>query len=291
MVYILLIFMILSNAGETISYKNTKVSDSSTVLFGVTFWSLILSLPILFVAGLCGDNLNFDAISMSDVGYLLLVTVMSLFSIVFWAKASQHLPMSIAEGVSEIYIAFLTFFYWLIFGGRLSVWHIILLCLVIFACLLLAYFQNGKKVAKYNYKIGFFFLSLWVILYIIKGLIPGALAKSGMSGVVYNFVLNLLMFLITFVYMVIKKKNVFKLTKVILKDKWLMIVGICRIANHISLINLALKMNLGIVDAVSVFGLVIITLYERLIMKEKINWKCYILLAIIAVCTALLGIL
>ncbi len=284
--------MIFCNAGETIGYKNTKNQNQIDILYGVTLWSFLLSLPPLIIFAIFGKTPLFANFNFTVLAFVLLSAVFTIASIVTWASASKHLPMSIAEGVSEIYIAFLTFFSWLIFGGKLSYWHIILIALVVVACFVLAFIQNkgeGGGDKKYNYKFGFIFLSVWVVLSVIKGLIPGAVANDGMNGIVYNFILSTMMLLASLV-IILSKRKFKKTTLAVLKDPWLFVVGLCRTVSQISLIYLALKMNLGIVEAVSVFGIVIIMLYERIIMKEKISIASYIILIIIAISTAVLGI-
>ncbi len=290
MVYCLLILMIFCNAGETIGYKNTKNQNQGDVLYGVTLWSFILSLPTLIVYAIVSENSFFGNFDLFNFLFILLSACLTIASIITWSTASKHLPMSIAEGVSEIYIAFLTFFSWLFFGGRLTYWHIILIAVVVIACLVLAFIQNkGEKNVNYNYKLGFIFLAVWVTLSIIRGLIPSAVAHEGVNGIAYNFMLSSIMLFSSLIFVLSKKKFV-KTTIAVLKDPWLFVVGLCRTVSQISLIYLALKMNLGIVEAVSVFGIVIIMLYERLIMKEKISIASYIILLIIAVATAVLGI-
>ncbi len=293
MIYLLLIVMIFSNAGETIGYKNTKCQSQLDVLYGVTLWSFILSIPTLAIFLLIKSDGLFENLSWVNFAFIVIATILTISSIALWASASKHLPMSIAEGVSEIYIAFLTFFSWLLFGGKLNAWHIVLISIVVIACLVLAFIQNkGTKCAKsYNYKLGFIFLAVWVVLSIVKGLVPGALANNGMNGIAYNFILNAVMFFAVFIFIAFRRKAIFKVTKLVLRDPWLFVIGLCRIASQISLIYLALKMNLGIVEAVSVFGIVIIMLYERLIMKEKISIASYIILLIIAFATAVLGLI
>ncbi len=284
--------MVFTNAGETISYKNTKTENQFDVLFGVTLWSLILSIPSLALFLIPGSGTLFSGFDLKDLGFIALATVLAISSICLWSIASRHLPMSIAEGVSEIYIAFLTFFSWLFFGGRLTIWHIVLIVIVVVACLLLAFIQNrNNNVKSYNFKRGFLFLAFWVVVYIIRGLIPGALANSGMNGVTYNLLLNLMMFIIVLIVMIIKKRLNLKTIFTVLKDPWLFVIGLCRTSSQISLVYLALKMNLGVVDAVSVFGIVLIMLYERLIMKEKISWQSYIILVFIAIATAMLMVI
>lgn len=296
MVYCLLILMIFCNAGETIGYKNTKNENQIDILYGVTLWSFLLSIPTLIVFAIASKTSIFGNFDWVGFAFILLSAVITVASIVTWSSASKNLPMSIAEGVSEIYIAFLTFFSWLLFGGELNYLHIILIALVVIACFVLAFIQNkgdGSKKGKYNYKIGFIFLAVWVVLNIIKGLVPAVLAKDGMNGIAYNFILSSVMFLASFIILLTSKKsfkNIAKTTLSVIKDPWLFVVGLCRTASQISLIYLALKMNLGIVEAVSVFGIVLIMLYERLIMKEKISIASYIILLIIAVATAVLGI-
>lgn len=291
--YFLLIIMILTNAGETISYKNTKVKNGLDILFGVSFWSLFLSILSLPLSLCIGSGQLFENFNWINFGLISFGTVLALLSITFWAKASNDMPMSIAEGVSEIYIAFLTFFSWLLFGGVLTIWHIVLIAVVVLSCLFLAFIQNKQngKQKNYNYKRGFIFLAFWVIVYIIRGLIPGALADAGMNGIAYNFILNLLMFIVVLIIVLVKKRGSFVGLKETLKDPWLFIIGLCRTASQISLLQLAFTMNLGVVDAVSVFGIVLIMLYERFIMKEKISWQSYILLIFIAVATAALVVL
>ena len=293
MVYFLLLLMILSNAGETISYKNSKSENQLDILFGVSFWSLLLSSLAMAIFCIVDSESIVAGFHWENWLYILAFSVLGILTIIFWSKASKNLPMSIAEGVSEIYIAFLTFFSWLLFGGKLTIWHIVLILVVVVACFLLAFLQNKNKYAKekYNYKLGFIFLAVWVIIYIVRGLLPGALASSGMNGIVSNFFLCIVMQIIIIFILLIKKHSIKKATINSLKDPWLFVNGLCRMANQISLMYLAFSMNLGVVEAVSVFGIVLIMLYERFVMKEKISLLSYVILVIIAIATAALVII
>lgn len=314
--------MIFCNAGETIGYKNTKIQSQIEILYGVTLWSFLLSIPTIIIYSLVGEGQLFGNFNWVSFAFILLSACLTIASIITWASASKNLPMSIAEGVSEIYIAFLTFFSWLLFGGKLNYWHIILIAVVVLACLVLAFIQNkGGGKSKYNLKLGFIFLAVWVVLSIAKGLIPGLVAVDGLNGFAYNFVLACIMLVasVAFIFSknsfashkikryplkrsdgiklgskereeIVSNKKFLKTTISVLKDPWLFVVGFCRTASQISLIYLALKMNLGIVEAVSVFGIVLIMLYERIVMKEKISITSYIILIIIAFATAILGI-
>ena len=319
MIYILLIVMIFANAGETIAYKNTKCKSNFNIMFGVTFWSFVLSLPLLFFYLLYKSDLPFQ-IANINLLFVLSISILSLITIVCWAKVSQNMPMSIAEGVSEIYIAFLTFFCWLIFGGRLTYLHAIIIALVVFLCIALAFLQNkkysqkclikSKKLLKFNfflgfsiknnkiivkkknsnYKIGLIFLSVWVVLYVCKSILPRAVAQNNVNGLVYNFLLETMTFLFAIFLSFCKKMNFRDLFKTCL-DKWLFLIGLCKTAAHSVILYLALKMNLGIVEAVSVFGIVIVMLYERFVMKEKLNILSYILLIFIAISTCILALI
>ena len=315
----MLIIMIFANAGETIAYKNTKCKSNFNIMFGVTFWSFFLSLPLLFFYLLYKNDFTFQVTNINLL-FVLLISILSLMTIVCWAKVSQNMPMSIAEGISEIYIAFLTFFCWLIFGGRLTYLHAVIIALVVFLCIALAFLQNrkysqkclikSKKLLKFNfflgfsiknnkiivkkknsnYKIGLIFLSVWVVLYVCKSILPRAVAQDNVNGLVYNFLLETMTFLFTIFLSFCKKMNFRDLFKTCL-DKWLFLIGLCKTAAHSVILYLALKMNLGIVEAVSVFGIVIVMLYERFVMKEKLNILSYILLIFIAISTCVLALI
>ena len=79
-------------------------------------------------------------------------------------------------------------------------------------------------------------------------------------------------------------------TQQVLTDPYLVILGLVRVASQIAIIHLAIVMNLGLIDAIAVLGLVIIMLFERVIMKQKLNKWSYPLLVIIMIATFMLMI-
>lgn len=90
--------------------KTQKSKMGWIFFFGVSFWSLFLSIISLPLSLCIGSGQLFENFNWINFGLISFGTVLALLSITFWAKASNDMPMSIAEGVSEIYIAFLTFF-------------------------------------------------------------------------------------------------------------------------------------------------------------------------------------
>ncbi len=285
MVYFLLILMVFTNAGETIGYKCTK-SCTGDAAFGVAFWSAIISLP-------AGLGLLFylpakSSANFAEIGFLCLLSVLGVLTVYCWAKASKHLPMSIAEGVSEVYIALLAIVCWIFFGQALNGWQIGLICAILVACLLLAVLEGGKSATekKCNPKIGFVFLGIWVLISVIKGALPSAV--TSLHPAIYLMVQNYIMLLICGACIA---KKFPKTLKNVVTDPWLMVVGFCRVVSQLCVFYLASRMNLGVADAVSVCGLVIIMLFERLATKERINPYCYpILLLLIAATAALCAI-
>ncbi len=308
MTYIFLVLIILENAGETISYKNTKCNDCIVALFGICLLGLIISSMALAISYLVNGIIIFEGINVISISYIALVSILGILGVVFWFIASKNLPMSIAEGVSEIYIAFLTLLSWVFFGGKLTLLQILLVVIIIIACIVLAFVQSGRKnnlcssqskitenvlSRKFGYRlnIGFLFLALWVVVAVVKGLIPGVISRIGISNIVYSFLMNIFMMIFACILMLIKKKNFKSAIKVIFKDIWLFVISICRITSQLVILHLALQMNLGIVDAISVLGLIIIMLYERWIMKEKISPCSYLIMFIITIATGMLCII
>lgn len=282
MVVLMLVLMVLTNAGETICYKNTKEKDSFFSCLNICLWSFILSILVFLVyLGVDGKDIfvNFNWV---DVVFILILALLSIFNIISWFVASRNMPMSIAEGVSEIYIAFLTLFSWLFFGGELTILQICMVALVIVSCICLSFFQKSNKVNDYNLKKGFFFLVAWIIVAVARGLIPGKLSNSGLHPALYSLILNFFMLLIALILVKVKKQNVVKSFRT-LKDSFIILISVCRIVGQLVIIYLATIINLGIIDAVSVLGLVIIVLYERIIMKEKISMLSYLFLLLITV--------
>lgn len=288
MLYFLLLLVVLSNAGETICYKNSKVQNHTEVLFGVTFWSFLLSL-IAFIIFLFAGGDFFSGLDWVTILYIFLMSILNIFCILTWSITSKNLPMSVAEGVSEIYIAILTFLSWLCFGGNIDVWDISLVLVLVVSCILLAFVQKREKV-KGNYKIGLIFLTIWVVFAVGKGLLPGIIAGSEVENFSYIFLLNLFIFLEVNLFFLIRRKkyNNFIYT---IRDPYLFGVGLSRVVSQIVVIILALTVNLGIIDAVGVLGLVLIMLYERFIMKNKISLKTIILLIIITLSSGALALL
>ena len=286
MLYFLLLLVVLSNAGETICYKNSKVQKHDEVLFGVTFWSFLLSLLAFIIFLFTGGDF-FISLDYVTILYIFLMSILNVFCIISWSITSKNLPMSVAEGVSEIYIAILTFLSWLCFGGEIDIWDISLVLVLVLSCILLAFVQKREKI-KGNYKIGLIFLTIWVVFAVFKGLLPGFIAGSEMFS--YIFLLNLFIFLEVNLYFLIRRKKFNNFLPAI-RDPYLFGVGLSRVVSQIVVIILALTVNLGIIDAVGVLGLVLIMLYERFIMKNKISLKTIILLIVITLSSGALAIL
>ncbi len=278
----MLILMVFTNAGETICYKNTKEKNSFFSCFNITFWSFIFSIIIFVVYAIIDGASIFSNFNWFDILIILGLAVLSIFNIISWHISSNNMPMSIAEGVSEIYIVFLTLFSWLIFGGAITVIQIVMIALVIVSCLGLSFIQKKEETKDYNLKKGFVFLTLWIIVAVIRGLIPGQLSSTGLHPSIYSLILNFLMLMMSLALIKIKKQNI-KQSLQSIKDPFCIIIAICRNVGQIIIIYLATQINLGVIDAVSVLGLVLIAIYERFIMKEKLSWISYILLALITI--------
>lgn len=285
MKYLAVILLILTNAGETIGYKGAT-GNAKDVAWGVTFWSVIFSLPVSLALMFFMPHAT-SAINWGQLGLLLIMSLIGVATIYFWAQASKHLPMSIAEGVSEIYIALLAIFCWLFFGKSLNIWQIVLISVVIMLCLILALAQcSPKSSTKYNTKLGFIFLAVWVGLSVIKGALPSAI--TGLSAATFVLGQNAIMLVVC---LLIQNKRALPATKAAAKNPYIMFVALCRVVSQLSIFYLASRINLGLADAISVCGLVLIMLYERFVFKEKINPYCYPILILLIAATAALCVL
>jgi len=290
MTYFFLLIIILINATETIGFKNSKTNNSLKVLFGMSLFSTIISFPFFLFSLIKGGISIFETFNLYTLFCLIVAATFTFFNIIFWSKICKNMPMSIAEGIADVYIVFLTFFSWLFFGGRLEWYHIILMLTVVISCIVLGFFSKSETNKKYNYHKGFLFLILWIILAIPRNLIPGVISQTTINPFVYSFLLNLLTFIPAAIIM-LHKKQIKESSKQIIKDPYLMILGLARTGYELIVLYLATRVNLGIIDAISVAGLILIMLYERIIMKEKINNKAYPILIIILIATTLLLIL
>ncbi len=278
----MLILMVLTNAGETICYKNTKEKNSFFSCFNITFWSFVFSIVVFLIYFIIDGASIFNNFNWVDILIIFGLAALSIFNIISWHISSNNMPMSIAEGVSEIYIAFLTLFSWLIFGGTISIVQIIMIACIIISCISLSFLQKRDCRKDYNLKKGFIFLTLWIVVAVVRGLIPGQLSSTGLHPSVYSLLLNFLMLTMTTALIKIRKQKVKQSFKSI-KDPFCIIIAVCRNVGQLIIIYLATQMNLGVIDAVSVLGLVLIAMYERIIMKEKLSWISYILLVLITI--------
>ena len=313
MTYFLILGMVVAATAEALCWKKNQRGPLDT-LIGSALWGAIIATPVLLITLLTADDV-FQHVTLAVIGHTLLVNLFTMICIMAWVMVLKNMPISIAKPISLVRLVFLTFFSWLIFGGELGAWQIIMVGLIFVFCSSLGYLQ-GKDAGTSNtmsctsgplgqcgpscvitckanpdFKKGLLYMGIWVTSLIALEMFAKTVMETGIRSTTYVFVRFWLLFIVVIPLLFIYK-NGFKKTKAACLDKYVIAIGILW-ATVSTFFNTLLGqgMNVGIVSAINTASVPLVIIGGVLIFREKVKWYSYIFIALILACAVVLSLL
>ncbi|MCL2846227.1 MAG: EamA family transporter [Firmicutes bacterium] len=140
MIYLLVIPMVIASTAEALLWKKNKRGPLEAA-GGSALWGLVLSAVVFAVTVFIGQDV-FANITWQNIGLIVAVNVFTIICVGSWVMVLRNMPISIASPISLVRLVFLVFFSWLIFGGDLSIWQILVVGLIFIVCAMLGYFSE-----------------------------------------------------------------------------------------------------------------------------------------------------
>ena len=291
MIFLLLIPLIASYVLSSLVYKWNRQSPLVTI-FSFAFFGTIIT-AVMFALSFAWTKTQFDNLSW-DVWLLILArAAITILQIFLWVKGIKYVPVSIADPFSLNNMLFLLGFSWVIFGDALPWWSILLVVIIYVTCFIMGILQHkqeGTTGNAKNYAKGLAWIFLWTVAATGGTLLTRYIAEDinifTMAFIKSAFVLALCLLLI-----IVCRQSIVKIFKTVIGDKVQYGIGFFDNINIYFYIPLALVMNLGVLDAITVTATIIVILIGVVFMKEKLRWYIYPFMIAAIACSVALAVL
>ena len=314
MVYVLMVGMVLASAIEALLWKKNQHGPLETMV-GSALWGSVIASPILIGTIFFYDNI-FVGWAWDLIGYTVLVNVFTMICVAAWVMVLRNMPISIANPISLVRLVFLMFFSWLIFGGGLSIWEILLVGGIFFFCAMLGYFQmrGGKNQSTlscscgplgqcgpsctpterqvHNYKMGLLYMGVWLVSLVALEMFAKTVMSRDVIATTYVFIRFWLFFVACIPLIFILRRGRLKQTARAVASPYIIGIGILwAVASALFNTLLGMGMNVGIVSAINTAAVPLVILGGVLIFKERIRWYSYIFIILILASTVTLSLI
>ncbi|MCL2846804.1 MAG: hypothetical protein FWE38_03880 [Firmicutes bacterium] len=290
--YFLIIPMVLAFAVENILWKRNRLKPL-TSLIGNAIWRFVFVMSVFLVfLAIMGDGV-FDGLTWGVVGLTFTLHIFGVSAVMLWVKTMQNLCVSIAEPLSLFRIIPLTLLSWVIFGGRLTVWEILLVTLIFLLCGSLGFFQGRTEADKGCFKKGVCYIALWTCCVVSMDLIINHMSYTGVHPITFS-ALRAITFLMvaSTVFLIFKRGGRITAIKTVLRNKIMIAIGAIFAVHSILFITLLLHIdNVGILTAIGVASVPLVVLWGVVFMRDRLRWYSFVFIAMIVACVAALTII
>jgi len=311
MMYLLIVPMVIAGSIEALLWKKNKHGPLDTMVVSA-FWGFVLAAVVLPFTVIWNDNVFADITGMTIL-YTVMVNVFTMICVASWVMVLRNMPISIANPISLVRIVFLLFFSWLIFGGSISIWEIVLVAAIFILCSSLGYLQGRKsspdsivtaccgplgqcgpsctvpQECTQNFTKGIAYMILWVASLVALEMFATAAIHGGIFPPTYVFIRFGLFFVMSVPLVFIFRSEVSKNPRVMF-NRWLVGIGVLWAIASTFFNTLIRTLNVGIVSAMNTATVPIVVLGGVFIFREKIRWYSYIIIFMILACVVLLSL-
>ncbi|MCL2177490.1 MAG: hypothetical protein FWB72_06095 [Firmicutes bacterium] len=291
---ILLIPMILALAAENLLWKRNKLKPLDALVANSVWRFVFIVGAFLVVFAFTGVEI-FDNFTPSVLLLSLSINAIGAVAVLAWVKTMQFMCVSISEPLSLFRIIPLALLSWLIFGGALSTTEILLIIAMFILCASLGFFQGRfetKCKISPHFARGVLFLLLWVACFVAMDLIVQYATRLELNAFKFSALraTTFVLFCFALVLIVRRGKNLKPIVEA-LKNTNMILIGLAfAVSSLIFMILLADIGNAGILAALSVASIPLVVLAGVFLMKDRVRWYSYILIAGIVTCVVLLSL-
>lgn len=288
--YILIPYIILLVFGN-ILYKANKKPVLQT-MFMVDFWAIAFGIIVFGISFFIFDDL-FANFTWTAFGLISLRTLLGAGTFFCFLQALKRMPISIVEPTMVARIFPLLLVGQFVFGDAVALVPLILSITIFVTSFALAYVSRKDcedERAKNNYLGGLMWIAICIAL-----TVPKVTIIRHLSADIHIIALSIVGFLVSPIVsitaLLATKQSPIKVFKELWKDKILMGIAIPDNFWVLFWVPLALSMNIGLLDAVLVSVTALTVVAGVILLKEKVRWQSYILIAIILACAVAISLL
>lgn len=291
MVYILIPYILLTVCGNLLLKKNQRPTVQS--MLALSFWGLCLTIIIFVINFFFISDDPFAALSPTVIALIAVRALCGAACLFCWLKTLKNIPVSIADPLFNSRMFPLLFIGWMVFADPVTTIALFLTLVVFAACFALAAVSRQERSPSkdVNYLHGILWLVLCISLSIPIVMIARHIGDQGADIVTFTTLAILFMFIISIIVVLACKQSPFKVLGKVWKDKLLMVASIPDNFWILFYIPLALSMNIGLLDAILVSASALTVLAGTVILKEKVRFSSYLLIAVILGCAVAIALI
>ena len=280
MFYVLTVALVLIAAIEGICWKANRQSPLDTI-FGISVIGVFFALAI-FGLSFSWEDAPFANLTWTTVGWTALINVLVIIRVMAWVKILKYVFLSVADPLSLLWLVFLTFFSWLIFGGSLGGWEIGAVALILVSGMALGFGQRSERGHR-NYKLGLAFLVLWLVAAVTNELLAKQITIEGLAPATYSALRFLIIVPMCLVLYLVLRRNPIKTLKSVCRDKIIIAISFLFAVGTVVYMTLLVGMNVGVLHSILTAATPLVVLMSIFIFKERLRWYNYIFIALILV--------
>ena len=292
MIFVLLVFYIFARVAINVLYKVNKQPTAKT-MFVSDFWCMLFCIILFGLSFAFWDN-PLAYLTWEAFGWITLRSVLGVFSFFAFLQAIKRLPVSIFSPVATVRIAPLVIVGQFVFGDAVTIAAIVLASVIFVSSTLLSIVLSNNKSQdgddKTNYGVGFAWLFVFIVGLVSILILIRHIGDMGVNVFVFAAIAMTMMFIIDFIVLQIARQKPIKAFRESWNDKILLPLSVLETIIIVLYVPLVLAMNIGILDAIMVSATALTVLAGVVILKERIRWHGYILIAIILGCAVALSL-
>ena len=287
--YLLIPYILLLGFGN-ILYKINKQPVLKT-MFMVNFWSVLLGAALLGLSFIWTDD-PFENLTWTAFGFIVLRSLFGASAFFCFLQAVKRLPVSIVEPVSVAQIFPLLFIGWAVFGDVVTVvaGTLAVVIFVMSVLLGLSAKEKSEQNTPKNYLIGLLWLLGFILLSTGVTTMVRQVGGLGVNVILFVTIHVFIVFALNNIFLLATRQSPLKVLKELHRDKVLMAVTLRDNFWVVFHMPLALMMNIGVLEAILVSSSALTVLLGRVLLKEKIKWHSYVLIAVILVAAVLISL-
>lgn len=288
---------------QTISAKYQSRFKNTTVMLGVSVWAMLGSLVALVIYGIFNFSTIFVGLTGQNLFLIFVNGTIKIAQIVFWIQAIRHIKLSIIDTLANFQIIIMTAASWILFADIISPLSISLIVLLFLLCILLSASQYSKQpktlpqqlnTQNKSTAVGLLFLLLWILITVGKNLLTKQLGLESVNTFMFQFLQFFVASVVSLVlFLLANKHNITQIKQqlgIALKNRWFKIDSLGYILAENMFFLIITSYNVGLVQALTSLYSVFVIAYSRVVLKEKISWITYIIIAFILATVVTLGI-
>ena len=289
---LLLIPLIVLGVLSSLVYKWNRQSPIVSI-FSSTFFGTIIC-GVMFAVSFAWTRTQFHNISWLVMLIMFVKGIFWIAQVFVWVRGIKYVPVSIADPFTMVNMLVLLGLSWLIFSDAVSYLEIVLVIIVFGACLTMGMLQHKQEKTTSNHKryiIGMLWISLWVLLSTINTCATRFVAEEGLNIFTFCFLECVFAFPLTLLviwFCGVSLKETFKKS---IGDEIQYGIGVVDNVPTYLWIPLALTMNLGILEAITVLSTVITIIIGVIFMREKLRWYIYPFIIAVITSSVILAVL